>query len=422
MTKLLARFSNASDSALAKLLVGFFAFSLIISGFICSPLDEIVSGLYRIITSSSVLISDYFVIGGMGAALVNSGLVLLISIGLTIAIRSVYSGATVSILFLMAGFALFGKNPLNIQPFFFGVALYAKMKKQPMARYTNAALFSTTLAPVVTQVALISPFPLPVRLLLGFLIGVVIGFIIVPVAEHSFNVHLGYTLFNYGFTGGMIALVIASVISSMGFSIKTQMIWHYGHGMNAVYLLLFMLLVTGAAGFYLCGFSCKPFLRLMRHSGRAPTDFFITDGIGPTLMNMSAVGLIMLMYIVLIGGDLNGPVIGAIFVGVGFAAYGLHPRNIFPVMGGVLICALIIVLPPVDPRIQLAALFSVGLAPIAGYFGWFWGVVAGFLHCAVVLAVGAPCGGFNLYNNGFASGLVALVLVSMVQGLSKKKS
>jgi hypothetical protein len=54
--------------------------------------------------------------------------------------------------------------------------------------------------------------------------------------------------------------------------------------------------------------------------------------------------------------------------------------------------------------------------PIAGQFGWLFGIVAGFLHAAVVLVVGEPCGGYNLYNNGFSAGLVALVMVSLIQG------
>ena len=42
-----------------------------------------------------------------------------------------------------------------------------------------------------------------------------------------------------------------------------------------------------------------------------------------------------------IGGDLNGPTIGAILTIVGFAAYGKHPRNIVPIMLGVFIGSLV---------------------------------------------------------------------------------
>lgn len=158
----------------------------------------------------------------------------------------------------------------------------------------------------------------------------------------------------------------------------------------------------------------------MRHSGRAPTDFVITDGIGAAMVNMGAMGAVSLIYILLIGGDLNGPVAGAILTSIGFGAAGEHPRNSLPIMGGVWLASLVMVQNHTDPGMQLAALFGTALAPIAGQFGWHYGVMAGFLHAAVVLAVAAPCGGYNLYNNGFSAGLVALVMVSVIQGISRR--
>ena len=89
-------------------------------------------------------------------------------------------------------------------------------------------------------------------------------------------------------------------------------------------------------------------------------------------------------------------------------------------MVGVFIASHIMIPSNTDPGMQLAALFGTALAPISGQFGAHYGVLAGLLHAAVVLATAAPCGGYNLYNNGFAAGLVALVMVSMIQGVSKR--
>ena len=81
---------------------------------------------------------------------------------------------------------------------------------------------------------------------------------------------------------------------------------------------------------------------------------------------------------------------------------------------------------PMNPIIAvsallLAALFSTGLAPIAGHFGPFWGVAAGALHSSVVLNVGVLYGGLNLYNNGFSAGLVCIVLLPLIQALRREK-
>jgi len=67
-----------------------------------------------------------------------------------------------------------------------------------------------------------------------------------------------------------------------------------------------------------------------------------------------------------------------------------------------------------DPSILLAALFGTTLAPIAGRFGLHWGVVAGFVHSSAALTVGPVHAGLNLYNNGFAAGIVASVLVPVI--------
>jgi hypothetical protein len=153
---------------------------------------------------------------------------------------------------------------------------------------------------------------------------------------------------------------------------------------------------------------------LLRYSGQAPTDFLAIVGLGPTLVNMGLCGAIATLYILLIGGDLNGPVIGAILTVVGFAAYGKHPRNILPIMLGVFLGSVAKPWAIDDPSIQLAALFGTTLAPIAGRFGWRWGLVAGFVHSSAALTTGPMHAGLNLYNNGLAAGIVASVLVPVI--------
>ena len=67
-----------------------------------------------------------------------------------------------------------------------------------------------------------------------------------------------------------------------------------------------------------------------------------------------------------------------------------------------------------DSAVQLACLFCTTLAPISGYFGWPFGILAGFIHASVVLYTGSPVAGMNLYNNGFSGGLVAIVLYAVI--------
>jgi hypothetical protein len=54
-------------------------------------------------------------------------------------------------------------------------------------------------------------------------------------------------------------------------------------------------------------------------------------------------------------------------------------------------------------------------SPAASAFGW--GIVAGLLHSAAALTVGSLHAGLNLYNNGFAAGVVAAFLVPVIVAL-----
>ena len=71
---------------------------------------------------------------------------------------------------------------------------------------------------------------------------------------------------------------------------------------------------------------------------------------------------------------------------------------------------------------MLALLLSTTLAPIAGQFGMMWGIAAGFLHSSVALNVGIVYSGMNLYNNGFAGGIVAMFLVPLIQSFANRKA
>ena len=65
---------------------------------------------------------------------------------------------------------------------------------------------------------------------------------------------------------------------------------------------------------------------------------------------------------------------------------------------------------PLTETVQKAELVTLETTPISGHFGAPFGVLAGFIHSALVLQTGGPVAGLNLYNNGFSGGLIAIVL------------
>lgn len=160
--------------------------------------------------------------------------------------------------------------------------------------------------------------------------------------------------------------------------------------------------------------------KIMKHPGRAIADFVIMDGPGATLMNMALVGLVTQTYILLIGGDLSGPVQGAVLMAFGYGAFGAHLKNYLPVLAGVLVSCLFTQYEPTTPGIQIASIFCVGLAPIAGQFGVLAGIEAGILHAAIVMYSSQLYGGLNLYNNGFSCGWVAIIMVPLIESFMSR--
>lgn len=398
------------------------AFAQILFGFSQNSGTEILSGLKSILTQPSSLISDYIGLGNMGAAFVNSGLVLLVLLLLLSFLKQELNGPLIAALFTIAGFAFFGKNLFNVWPILLGVYGYSIFKKEKFNKFLVAALFGTAMAPAISEIAFGSSLSLMISLPLALFSGILLGFLIYPLAVSLINVHQGYNLYNIGFVVGMTGLVLVSILRSFGYVPTPKLIWTTGNNLILGFYLITLFILILFFGFIMNKNSFRNYRKILGHSGKLMSDFIQLEGYGVTLINMGLVGLISVFYILLIQGDLNGPTIGGIFTVTGFGAFGKHPKNILPIFLGVLLGSLLKVFSINDPSIQLAALFGTALAPIAGKFGWPWGVVAGFVHSSVVLNVGYLHGGFNLYNNGFSAGLVAAVLLPIIGMFTKNES
>lgn len=397
-----------------------FSVFLFVCGLVLSPWDTLLPGLAAIHRSPDVLISDYFIIGGMGATMLNAGLVTLASLLLTRRLGLTYSGLSVAAILIMGGFALFGKNLVNCLPILFGNWLFARYQEEKWNKYIVIGLFSTCLAPFVSFLYNALSTALWLRVAAAAGIGVVIGFVVPALAPHTASFHMGYNLFNVGFAAGFVAIALMSVLRGFQLDSGSVMIWQKGFLPLLTGLCLGALVLLFVWGWLLSDRELCRLGRITRHSGRAVADFVFMDGVGPTFMNMAVMGLLAIGWLWLVGGDLNGPTLGGVITIMGFAAFGMHPKNCAPIVAGIWAATLLLRYQPADPSIQLAALFGMGLAPIAGQFGVVWGIIAGMLHCAIVTTVGSVYGGLNLYNNGFTAGLVALILVPLIQSFKKE--
>jgi len=164
----------------------------------------------------------------------------------------------------------------------------------------------------------------------------------------------------------------------------------------------------------------KDFLTMHKHSGRAVTDYYdmYKDSIYINLAILCAFGTSVVL---ILGAQLNGPVLGGILTMVGFGALGKHIKNVAPVVLGAIISAYVNKWDPAASGNIVAIMFSSGLAPIAGAFGPIWGLIAGFIHVNVASYIGDLNEGMNLYNNGFAGCFVVVFLLPII-GIFKRDS
>ena len=383
---------------------------------------QIPMGLYKIVTMQDLLITDYISIAGPGAAFFNASIVTIISICIIKYSGDPYNGHTVVAIGLMSGFSLFGKNFLNIWPIILGTWLYARYQREAFAKYASTALLATSLSPLVSYMALGS---VHASIPLGIAVGVVIGFVLPSLASYTYKIQNGLNLYNMGFACGILAMMIVPMLTAIGDKPDSVLYWAEGYNAQFALVLVVFCGILICCGFFITGTPYwavwAGYRRLLSTTGRSPSDYLRMFGPGPVLVNIGVNGMVGILYVLIVGGDLNGPTIGGIFTIMGFSATGKHLFNIVPVMTGVAIGALGMHYSPDYPSLQLAGLFGTTLAPISGHFGPLYGILAGFIHSALVLQTGGPVAGLNLYNNGFSGGLIAIVLYPTITAIARHR-
>ncbi len=236
------------------------------------------------------------------------------------------------------------------------------------------------------------------------------------------RLHEGYNLYNIGLTCGFFGLFAAALLAASGGALSISIIWNKHPGPAMTFLIPALSVLLAAWGFALEGKGAvSGFRKLLKLTGRLPSDFLDMTSPGAALLNMGILGLIGSAYVAAVGGDFSGPVLGGLLTLIGFGAFGKHPRNSLPVMAGVFASTLLFGKPLTAPGPILALLFGTTLAPLAGEFGPLVGFVAGFLHLVLVERTGAFHMGLDLYNNGFAGGLTAGLVSAVLEWIRSNK-
>ena len=392
----------------------------IIAAFIFDDIGSIINGLFNIITNPDILLTDYLEVGGLGATFLNSAILMLVNILLIRKLGMRINGVSTAAIFILAGFAFLGKNIYNVWPIYLGGLLYAKYQNTTFKSVALITMFGTALSPLVNEITYGLNLPFPINIIVGILGGILAGFVLPPLSSHLIRVHDGYSIYNIGFTAGFVGTVVTSLLRGFGLTIEATSILSSQYDLILKVLLFTFFVILIIIGYVLNGKSFKNYTDLFEYSGRLITDFTQLTNFGITAINMGVMGIIGILYVIISQGVINGPVVGGLLTLVGFSAFGKHPRNSVPILLGVLIAGLVNVWDVSSTSVIIGALFGTTLAPIAGEYGWLSGICAGFIHLSIVMNVGVLHGGLNLYNNGFAGGLVASILVPIIDGLKRE--
>lgn len=391
-------------------------FYCIVFAFIVDSPYDIFRGLVIIATAYDILITDYVAIGGVGATLVNAAIVNLIFLTYMSRIQRRASGSLIMAFWLLAGFAFFGKNIVNVWPILIGGFIYAKFRKEPFERYAVVTVLATALGPTVTQMAMLEHIPMVPRIIFAGAFGIFVGFVVPPISQNIMNVHQGFNLYNVGFTAGILAILTRILVIVIGGgAIAPIFIWSTEYWLILTIFMSILFIFLIAIGI-ICGENHREnLLGLFKRTGQAASDYY-TDYGEITYINMGLLGLSMTVIMLAIGADINGPIMGSIFTVVGFGAFGKHMKNVWPLMIGCLLAGgFMHIWTGSNPSSAIAVLLVTCLAPIAGRYGWKWGVAAGAIHLYIAMHVVEFSGAMNLYNNGLAAGFVVMFLLPLIR-------
>ena len=402
---------------------------------------QMMSGLAQILMSPAQLTKDYFEIGSVSGTFLNVSLVGFVCAAMTCLPGAAVGGGTIAAYFLTTGFSFWGINFLNMWPFFLGVMVHALVRKEPFPKYVNLAMFATALCPLASELLLRYPNDAEVHgvtltgVALMLVVGGLIGFLTPAMAAHSPSVHKGYDLYSAALPGVLLGLMAVAVLyKSLGNTVPEIAATLDGSHPGVVWgfcIIFFGLCVL--AGFWLNGKSFKGYGALLKDTGHK-ADFTAKYGPGLAIMNVGVYGLMILAYYIFVNaiqGDalagFNGVTIGIVFCMVCFGANGAHPGNVWPIMVGYVAFSYAATLGfggvfPVNAQaIMVGLCFASGLAPIAGDYGWWAGILAGGMHYLLVTSIPPIHGGFSLYNGGFTALVIAIILVPQLETFCKNR-
>jgi hypothetical protein len=282
-------------------------------------------------------------------------------------------------------------------------------------------------------------------ILLSVIFGILSGFLVPALLPGTTAMHRGYNLYKAGLAIGLLGIfVYCFLYPSFGIA-PHETVSSPGTGYDSLgsRCYLFMNLFFGAifllslgVGFFCNGRSFRNYRKLLSCTGYG-LDFADKFGMPLCLINFGIYGFCILAYLNAVfwlhavfpflpeGVGFTGPTAGVVFAALTFSADGQHPKNVAPIALGYTVLFVLVSgcclatgtdIPwTLSTQAYINGLaFATGLCPIAGCYGFRYGVIAGLVSAIICTSTAAMHGGFVLYNGGFNAGLTALILMPVL--------
>ena len=427
-----------SESNFLKLFFALFSGAFLVAA-VCMPdRSTMFSGFLTILTSPAKLSTNYFSVGGYAGTFLNMGLV-----GMAIAALYTFTGATVNNVSTLAylltlGFCSWGISVLNMWFPMLGVVVANLIKKEKPLANVNAMLFSTGLAPIISDMLLRYPHAEVVGFnVLGFVLAVVVGIIagicISSGLGHSPAVHKGFNLYSAALPVGITTFFLNGMLYKVpGIELPGaagDMAVNSWANTNIFAIVLFVSCIVFAL---LLGGSFKDYWNLLKNRNQV-NNVSGTLGNATFLMNVGFFGLFILAYYNLVGGKFNGVTFGLIFCMLCTCNSGSRPSNVWPIMLGYFLASTVtgalsgllggnFTLAINAQAILVGLCYANGLSPVVDKYGWHYGTLAAMIHYTIVTIVPNLHGGFCLYNGGFTGIFVCILLIPVLEKFAKTKA